>query len=77
VDGVSQYLGAAATIPERSIADLKSVEKSLGNPDDILGPIPKAEEIRLQMESLDKMMDAEMKETKDLAQNPRTSESID
>jgi len=75
VDGISQYMGSASTIPERSIAEMKDVETGIGDPDDILGPIPKAEEIRLQMENLDKMMDAEMKETNNLAQNPRREES--
>ncbi|MCL1904672.1 MAG: SPFH domain-containing protein [Methanomassiliicoccaceae archaeon] len=75
VDGISQYMGSAATIPERSISELKDVESSVGNPDDILGPIPKAAEIREQMATLDKMMDQEMKETKDLAQNPRAIEA--
>ena len=74
VDGISQYMGSAATIPERSIAELKDVRSDLGNPDDILGPIPKAEEIRAQMDNLDRIMDAEMKETKDIAQNPRASD---
>ena len=74
VEGISQYMGNASTIPERSIAEIKDVEKGLGNPDDILGPIPKAEEIRLQMESLDAKLDAEMKETNSLAQNPRSTE---
>ena len=75
VDGISQYMGSASTIPERSISELKDVESNIGDPDEILGPIPKAEEIRLQMETLDKMMDAEMKETNSIAQNPRAAEN--
>jgi len=77
VDGISQYMGSAATVPERSISELKDVECNIGDPDEILGPIPRAEEIREQMANLDKIMDAEMKETKDIAQNPRTSENTE
>jgi regulator of protease activity HflC (stomatin/prohibitin superfamily) len=77
VDGISQFMGSAATIPERSISELKDVRNDLGDPDDILGPIPKAADIRMQMENLDKIMDAEMKETKDLAQNPRSADSTE
>jgi len=76
VDGIAQYMGAASTIPERSIADLKDVEKNLGDPDDILGPIPKAQEIRAQMEDLDRLMDSELKETSDLAKNTRGNETV-
>jgi regulator of protease activity HflC (stomatin/prohibitin superfamily) len=75
VDGISQYMGSAQTIPDRPISSLKDVEKNIGNPDDILGPIPKAEAIRAQMEDLDRMMDSEIKETNKLAQNPRASDS--
>jgi regulator of protease activity HflC (stomatin/prohibitin superfamily) len=75
VDGIAQYMGAAATVPERSIADLKDVEKNLGDPDEILGPIPKAQEIRSQMEDLDRLMDNELKETSDLAKNTRAGGS--
>jgi hypothetical protein len=74
VEGISQYMGNASTIPERSIAEMKDVERNLGNPDDILGPIPKAEEIKIQMDKLDKIMDEEMKETNSIAQNPRTAD---
>jgi len=69
VDGISQYMGSASTIPERHIADIKEASCGIGEPDDILGPIPKAEEIREQMENLDRIMDAEMKETNSMA-NP-------
>ncbi|MCL2785690.1 MAG: SPFH domain-containing protein [Methanomassiliicoccaceae archaeon] len=75
VEGVSQYLGNAATIPERSIADIKDIQSGLGDPDAILGPIPKVEEIRKQMENIDKLMDAEIQQTNSLAQNPRTVEN--
>ncbi|MCL2607335.1 MAG: SPFH domain-containing protein [Methanomassiliicoccaceae archaeon] len=68
VDGISNYMGSASTIPERHIADIKETS-CIGDPDEILGPIPKVEEIREQMENLDKIMDAEMRETNSMA-NP-------
>ncbi|MCL2712986.1 MAG: SPFH domain-containing protein [Methanomassiliicoccaceae archaeon] len=77
VEGISQYMGSASTVPERSISDIKDIGTCIGNPDDILGPIPKVEDIRAQMENLDKMMDAEMKETNSLAQNPRAAENVE
>ena len=77
VDGISQYMGTAANIPERSVSDLKDVSKNIGDPDDILGPIPKITEIREQMDSLDRQMSAELKETNSIAQNPRDKEKAE
>ena len=77
VDGISQYMGSASAIPERSISEMKDVAKNIGSPDDILGPIPKAAEIRAQMEDLDKLMDSEIKETNKMAQNPRSVDSTE
>ncbi|MDR2865868.1 MAG: SPFH/Band 7/PHB domain protein [Methanomassiliicoccaceae archaeon] len=74
VDGISQYMGTASTIPERSLSEIKDMKATIGDPDDILGPIPKAEDIRAQMDTLDKQMDAELKETNSLAQNTRTTD---
>ncbi|MCL2143339.1 MAG: SPFH domain-containing protein [Methanomassiliicoccaceae archaeon] len=75
VEGVSQYMGAASTIPERGISEISDVKANIGDPDDILGPIPKAAELKEQIATLDKIMDAEMKETKDIAQNPRVADA--
>jgi len=77
VDGISQYMGTASTIPERALSEISDVRENIGDPDDILGPIPKAAELREQMAHLDKIMDAEMKETQNLAQNPRANENAE
>jgi regulator of protease activity HflC (stomatin/prohibitin superfamily) len=77
VDGISQYMGAAATVPDRAISEMKDVRSYIGDPDEILGPIPKAAEIRAQMEDLDKLMDSEIKETNKMAQNPRSIENAE
>jgi len=77
VEGISQYMGSAATVPERGISEIKDVKANIGDPDDILGPIPKAAELREQMAHLDKIMDDEMKETQTLAQNQRVAEKIE
>jgi len=45
VEGVSEYLGTAKDIPDREVSDVESIRKAVGDPDDILGPIPTVEEI--------------------------------
>lgn len=67
VDGVSQYMGSASNVPERGINELKDLLSSLGSSDDILGHIPKASEIKKELESINALMAEEMKESTDLA----------
>ncbi len=45
VEGVSEYLGTAKNIPDREVNDTESIRRAVGDPDDILGPIPTIEEI--------------------------------
>ena len=45
VEGVSEYLGTAKNVPDREVSDVDSIRKAVGNPDDILGPIPTMEEM--------------------------------
>ncbi len=45
IEGVSEYMGAAKNIPDREVSDTDSIRKAVGNPDDILGPIPTVEEM--------------------------------
>ncbi len=60
VEGISSYLGAAATkLPERAIEDIPSLEKALGKIDDVLGPLPKVQEIREEMKFIKTEMKAE------------------
>lgn len=53
VEGVSDYVGSAARIPDRPVSDMGDLEKALGKADDILGPIPKPEEIKAETEKID------------------------
>ena len=59
IEGVSSYLGAAVQkVPERAVSDLPSLEKALGKIDEILGPLPKMDEIREEMKSIEKELKA-------------------
>ncbi|MBP5734836.1 MAG: SPFH/Band 7/PHB domain protein [Candidatus Methanomethylophilaceae archaeon] len=45
IEGVSEYMGTAKNVPDREVSDVDSIRKAVGDPDDILGPIPTIEEI--------------------------------
>jgi len=60
VDGISDYMGSASRIPDREVSDTESIAKAVGNPDEILGPIPSYEEIKEEKERFDRSLDEEM-----------------
>jgi regulator of protease activity HflC (stomatin/prohibitin superfamily) len=62
VQGVSEYLGAGMGVPEREVSNTEQVEKIVGRAEDILGPIPKPEELRRDLQSLEEAMEKEQKE---------------
>ena len=52
VEGVSEYIGSANKVPDREVSDTESIRQAVGDPDEILGPIPSAEEIKMETESV-------------------------
>ncbi len=60
VDGISDYMGSASRIPDREVSDAESIAKAVGDPDEILGPIPSYDEIKEEKERFDKSLDEEM-----------------
>ena len=52
VEGISEYMGSANNVPDREVSDTESIRQAVGDPDDILGPIPSVEEIRKETESV-------------------------
>ncbi len=63
VDGISEYVGSGTSVPDREVADTKSIEEAVGKADDILGPIPSAEEIKDQLKDIDDTIEEDRKET--------------
>ena len=53
VDGISDYVGSASRVPDRPVSDMSDLEKAGGKADDVLGPIPKPEEIKAETDSFD------------------------
>jgi regulator of protease activity HflC (stomatin/prohibitin superfamily) len=62
MEGMSEFLGVSRQTPAREITDMAAMEKAVGKPDDILGPIPSAEELREELRSLEATMAAEKAE---------------
>ena len=53
MEGASEYLGTARTVPDRSLNTLAELEQRVGTMDDILGPIPKQEELLTEIKSIE------------------------
>lgn len=60
VQGISDYVGTASSIPDRPVSDMSDLEKAVGSADDILGPIPSPEEIREETDKVDRQVRADM-----------------
>jgi hypothetical protein len=67
MEGISEYVGSATNVPDRPVSTMKDIEKIFGDVDDILGPIPKEEEIKERLAKADKIANAELAETADIA----------
>ncbi|MCL2296477.1 MAG: SPFH domain-containing protein [Methanomassiliicoccaceae archaeon] len=67
MEGISEYVGSASNVPDRPVSSIKDIEKAFGNVDDILGPIPKEDEIRDRLARADRAATAELAETADIA----------
>ena len=63
VDGISDYMGATRNVPDRAVSDTASIKEAVGEPDDILGPIPTPEDIRKETENSHKEVEKELEDT--------------
>ena len=60
MDGISDYVGATRTVPDRAISDTEDIRNAVGAPEDILGPIPTQADV--QEETADDEMNPEVSE---------------
>lgn len=72
VEGISEYMGTAKNVPDREVSDVESITKAVGNPDDILGPIPTPEEIDAETEKLDQMVREEIGDVDEVLKDPKS-----
>lgn len=80
INGISDYVGTASDSPDREISSIDDIRKTFENPEDMLGNIPKPEEIQAEAERLDALMDKELKESTkmmDIAKRSIESEDED
>ena len=59
MEGASEYLGTSREVPDRSLNTLDDLEKRIGSMDNILGPIPKQEELMTDIKSIEEELKAE------------------
>ena len=67
VEGISEYMGVGQKVPEREISNVDQVEKIVGKAEDILGAIPKPEELHQDLRTLEETMAAEQAEMEQIA----------
>ena len=63
VEGASEYLGASRTVPDRPISSIADLEKTVGSIDDVLGPIPRQQELMTEIKSIEDEIKAESDES--------------
>ncbi len=63
MEGASEYLGTARTVPDRTLNQLDDLEQRIGTIDNILGPIPKQEELLSEIKSIEDEIKAESAES--------------
>jgi regulator of protease activity HflC (stomatin/prohibitin superfamily) len=54
VEGIADYLGVTREVPEREISGFKDLEKLLGKADEVLGPMPKREDLARELQVIEK-----------------------
>jgi len=62
IEGISEYMGSANTVPDREISNIKDLEKTVGSVNEILGTIPNEKEILARLTKVDKTVTEEVNE---------------
>jgi len=63
MEGASEYLGTSRSVPDRSLSTLDELESRIGKIDDVLGPIPRQEELLTEIKSIEDEIKAETDES--------------
>jgi len=66
MEGASEYLGTSRQVPDRNLNALDDLEKRVGTMDDILGPIPRQEELLTEIKTIEDEIKAESDESSSL-----------
>ena len=63
MEGAAEYLGTSRTVPDRTLNAMDDLEKKIGSMNDILGPIPRQEELMTEIKSIEDEIKAESDES--------------
>jgi regulator of protease activity HflC (stomatin/prohibitin superfamily) len=63
MEGASEYLGTSRTVPDRQLNTLDDLESRIGTIDNVLGPIPKQEELLTEIKAIEDEIKAESDES--------------
>ncbi len=78
VQGVSDYVGSAGVVPDRGIHELADLVAQIGDPEEILGFIPKTSDIKQEIEAYNAAMEVESQEDLGLlSREPAVSDDED
>ena len=67
IEGASQFIGAGTKIPDRPLSSTADLERLIGKADDVLGPIPSAQELKDEIETLEKETQQETLQSEQMA----------
>ncbi len=73
VDGISDYIGSASRIPDREVSDTESIVRAVGEPEDILGPIPSYQEIQEEKDRFDRSLTEELNQVDEVIEKKQKS----
>ncbi len=71
VNGISDYMGSAEKVPDRAVSDMGDVKENIGDPDDLLGPIPTQEDIKRETEEFKKTVENDISESNSIAESSK------
>ena len=79
LEGVSEYLGVSAKMPEKHVTTKEEITAMVGSPDDILGRIPTPDELRRDLKAVEADMQKEQimaEQVRELVSKKRVPEDV-
>ena len=76
MEGAAEYVGASRATPDKELAKVGDLEKALGKADDVLGPIPTAEEMEKEMNAIKEEVAAAATHTAASTEEPKELEDV-
>ena len=76
MEGAAEYVGASRATPDKELAKVGDLEKALGKADDVLGPIPTAEEMAKEMNAIKEEVAAAATHTAASTEEPKELDNV-